>query len=504
MVGLGERTSVSRSARWRVDALAVFALALVVRVAFVLASTGGPSGAFGYDSGVYYASASALIHGQLPYRDFVFLHPPGLMLAVTPFALVGRLTSDHAGFIVANAACVVLGSVNAALVVATGRRFGLSRAAALLGGVFYAVWFGAVGAEVSVRLEPVGTFAFLCGMWLLLDRSPRRPGSIVAAGAAMGVAASVKIWWIVPALVVLGWLLRPGEPRRRGALFAAGSTAGIAAVTGPFFVLSPATMWRMVVADQLSRHPSRPGGTARLLELTSMHAVVSGLSPAVRLVIVAAVGLLFLVIAIAAWRHRRGRVIVLVVVAQLVVLMRAPTYFPYYSGYLAPGVALLIAVAVQANGTGPTARVAGYGARAVVAAATLLTMGALVLRPVTLSSPFPAAQLARGVVHVRCLMTDSPMALIELDALSRNLDNGCPNWVDVSGRTYDSDAPAPGHFERRSRNAKWQADILRYLDSGDAAIVIRSATGLSADTERRIRQWPVLERSHGYTVYRTQ
>ncbi len=55
----------------------------------------------------------------------------------------------------------------------------------------------------------------------------------------------------------------------------------------------------------------------------------------------------------------------------------------------------------------------------------------------------------------------------------------------------------------RTRNAKWQADALHYLLSGDAVILIRPATGLNAATVRAIGSHPVVARSHGYTVYRS-
>ncbi len=51
------------------DAVLVTALAAVLRWAYVGFSRGGPWGNFGYDPGVYYASADALSFGRLPYDD---------------------------------------------------------------------------------------------------------------------------------------------------------------------------------------------------------------------------------------------------------------------------------------------------------------------------------------------------------------------------------------------------------------------------------------------------
>jgi hypothetical protein len=138
---------------------------------------------------------------------------------------------------------------------------------------------------------------------------------------------------------------------------------------------------------------------------------------------------------------------------------------------------------------------------ALVGATAVLTAYAELGRPVTLIQPFPA-ELAGRVAHVRCVMADSPMALIELDALSRALADGCPNWVDVSGRTYDVDAPASGGVQSRVRNLKWQADLRRYLLSGNATVVIRGATGIDNATRRVIDRLPVIAHDDGVTVYR--
>ena len=52
-------------------------------------------GAFGYpvdyDEGVYFSASALLFRGELPYRDFVFVHPPGALLLWAP-ALPTTLT----------------------------------------------------------------------------------------------------------------------------------------------------------------------------------------------------------------------------------------------------------------------------------------------------------------------------------------------------------------------------------------------------------------------------
>jgi hypothetical protein len=40
----------------------------------------GLTGFTNYDDGVNFGGALGLVHGELPYRDFLWLHPPGIEL----------------------------------------------------------------------------------------------------------------------------------------------------------------------------------------------------------------------------------------------------------------------------------------------------------------------------------------------------------------------------------------------------------------------------------------
>src|SRR4051794_34211857 len=104
--------------------VAVALLAAAVRLAAVVAG-GGLRGLMGYDDGVYFAGADAMVSGRVPYRDFVLLPPPGILLALAPFAELGRLTSDSTGLAAARLAFIAVGALNAALVVRIASRFGV-------------------------------------------------------------------------------------------------------------------------------------------------------------------------------------------------------------------------------------------------------------------------------------------------------------------------------------------------------------------------------------------
>src|SRR6195952_2332063 len=131
---------------WTVLLVLIAALAFVVRVR-LLTQRGGLLGSDGYDDGVYYAAADALVHGRLPYRDFLLLQPPGTVLALTPFAWLGSITHDPIGVVVARLTFIAVGALNAVLMALVARRFGAI--AALLAGFGYAVFFPAAYAERS-------------------------------------------------------------------------------------------------------------------------------------------------------------------------------------------------------------------------------------------------------------------------------------------------------------------------------------------------------------------
>ena len=86
----GEPPEAPRQPRWAVTPTGVV-IAVATLVAFLLRlrlllAPGILFGADWYDDGVYFASALRLVHGVIPYRDFIFAQPPGITLLMTPAA----------------------------------------------------------------------------------------------------------------------------------------------------------------------------------------------------------------------------------------------------------------------------------------------------------------------------------------------------------------------------------------------------------------------------------
>jgi hypothetical protein len=201
--------------------------------------------------------------------------------------------------------------------------------------------------------------------------------------------------------------------------------------------------------------------------------------------------------------------VVLLAVTQGSVLAAAPSWFAFYADYLAPATALCVAAALVSRPAGRRKLLSRLGRAApgiLLTLALLLTTSFLTGGENRSAIAFPGTRLADAVRDTRCVMSDSPMGLILLNALSRDLANGCRNWVDVTGRTYGIDAavaPDGRHLPRRD-NAKWHHDLLAFERSGSAAIVVRrSGSGITPGMLAALRRGGVLARAGSETVYRT-
>ena len=489
----------------RLSTAVVFVVAFWMRLLVPLTSRGLVAN-YSYDASVYYSAGAAMIHGRVPYRDFILLHPPGVVLAVAPSAWIGRLTDDRTGFALAGLTFIILGAASAALVVVIARRLGAGWRAAAAGGLFYALWLPSIRAEYVSRLEPLGNLLMLCGLlaYVGIDGPhPRR--TAVLCGVALGAATSVKIWYAAPLAVVLGFLVARRRPRDAARALLGGIAAAVL-ICGPFFALASSDMWRMVVAEQVGREPTNP-----LRGLILLDPLPPELSwPAagrIVAVLVTAIGALL----VAAWRAPIIRLPAALLLTSGAVIMAAPSWFLSYLDFLAPAAALCVATgaaAIAAASRTPGRRVH----RAVAVAGALVVLLALAAPTERLwygrsrpSTALPAPELASAVSDMPCVVSDSPMALIGLNALHRSLDNGCPNWIDVTGRTYASDMDVRSHDGSRVtriENRRWQRILFEYLSSGDALIIVRAdSAGISPSTWSAIRRGGIVATDGTHVVY---
>jgi alpha-1,2-mannosyltransferase len=475
-------------------AIGIAAIAFVFRLVPVLRG-GGLFGLGNYDDGVYYAAATAIAHGLLPYQDFLLLHPPGVPLLLTPFALVAQLTSDSYGFAAARVAWMLLGALNAVLIWRILKPIGLT--AALFGALGYAVLYPAVYADKSTLLEGPATTALLLAIVLLEplseSRSLSRRGALTA-GALLGLTVTFKAWGVVTVVIVLGWLLLIRQVRV-ALQFLLASMAAAALICLPFFATAPGAMWNQIVRDQIFRR----GGNdvtafARLDEIAGLGIV--GRSHAA-ITVIAVVALICC--AALAWSYREGRLPVLLLVGQGAFLLVTPTWFPHYAGFTAGAVALVAGAAI--GRVIALARVKPARIAVTIAATAALLVYASGWSDITFGRRLPSNFQTFTASAPGCVTTDDATTLVATDSLSRNLSRGCRFVADLGGNSHDMEA-ASGIAISRNRNQEFQRFALNYLRTGSVTILVRfsGGRGFNARTTAVLDRWPLLAHSGKYQV----
>jgi len=253
--------------------LAATALALALRL-YLLSRPGFRTGVTEYDDGVYLGGAIRLISGDLPYHDFAFVQPPGILLLMAPVAVIAKVsTATHAMAaarlltVAASAACVPL----AGSVVRYRGVFVTLVTCGLL-----AIYPDDVTTAHTLILEPWMNLLLLIGVAAAFRRGrPASPRRLLWAGVAMGFAGAVKYWAALPvlALLVVCLLTRSGVAGARGRRpwpFALGVMAGFAVPVLPFAATGPGLFARSTLLDQASRAGSWVPTSLRLAHITGL------------------------------------------------------------------------------------------------------------------------------------------------------------------------------------------------------------------------------------------
>ena len=482
----------------------IFVLGFAVRLNGIFRG-GGLFGLGNYDDGVYFAAALGLVNGLLPYRDVMLLHPPGVVLALAPFAALSWLIGEPWAVAVARLSWMGLGALNAVLCGLVIRPLG--RLAALVAALYYALSIGAVYVEHTVLLEPPATTVLLLALVITRLLGPStgvRTGHYVAAGLLLGLSPVMKIWGVIAVLVVAGGIVyRRGWRPGLTTLFAA--MASCAALCLPFFLSAPSQMWRMVVVAQVGRRRVSESEIERLNDVLGVREWLSG-TPRVTVGLVVA-GLVVLAALVVCVVRAELRVLAALLLTHGALVMTTPMWFLHYAGLTPAPIALALggALAVLLAWCGARARwlppvVAGVAALAVLVLAIPMTKVDLGGRT------FPARTLAAGIENrPGCVTTDWPMALLLMDRLQRDIDGGCRLVVDLGGYSYYL-IDSPYAQESRRRNEDWQRLALEYYRTGDAVISIRfsTETGFSKETARTIESWPILVESGRYEIRKPQ
>jgi alpha-1,2-mannosyltransferase len=255
----------------------------------------------------------------------------------------------------------VAGGVGAGLTGLLIRQRGLL--AVILASGIVAVYPASVQAAHTVLLEPWLVLFCLLGALAVFDgdRLADSRKRLIWGGLAFGFAGAVKVWAILPVLVIL--VLAARQPRRALG-FAAGVVAGFLVPVLPFAALAPRTFYDSVVLAQLVRvDVVRVTLSYRLHQITGL-TDFSSLGPVPLTIVTVAIVVLIVGCAVAASRRSGQAPLPLewfaygATVLTIIAFLWPADFYYHYAGFLAPFLALAVALPVArlVATLGPAAR----------------------------------------------------------------------------------------------------------------------------------------------------
>ena len=377
------------------------------------------------DISVYLGTAVRLVHGILPYRDFVLVQPPGGTLLLSPAALLSDLVGTRWALAMVRLGAILVAAANVLIVGRLVRHHG--RLQTLVACGVMAVLPAEVYALNAGLLEPLVDLFCLIGAAIVLDSGALSSSwrRWLIGGAAIGFGVAVKLPAVVPALV-LGAACLP-EVRRRLVPFGGGVVAGFAVPSVAFIAAAPGSFFRDVVGGQLGRVPdaSRASVATRLAGMT-----VGGGGDAAVGITLALLAVTVLGLAVRGRRRDASEWFAIASALLVAGVQFVPSqYYPQYAALLTPFLALSLATAVD--------RLAGLVRRrvlvlAAVAACLAAVLAGQVVATEASSVSDPAAAVDAVVPPGGCTLSNGPRVLVPSDRFVSTVP-GCTAMVDPFG-----------------------------------------------------------------------
>ena len=449
-----------------------------------------------YDEGTDFGSAIRLAHGALPYRDFVMVQPPGITLLMFPVALATRAVGTGTGMAVARVITALAGAAAVPVAGLLTRHRGLFAVMVTCG--VLAIFPDSILAARTVLLEPWLVLFCLLGALALFDgdqvaSSTRR---LLLGGIAFGFAGAVKVWAILPVVVILVLTARRPRP---AAVYAAGVTLGFCVPVLPFALSAPTAFYRGVIVAQLVRRDitrtpqgyrlQQMLGLARFPQLTTPLLVMTGITVVLLIAAVTVVG--------SRLAHSPPPALDRFAAASCALVAASflwPADFYYhYAAFLAPFLALTIALPVARllaalPAGGPRVWPEWLRRSAITNAAAALAVLAVFQAAVEsrAHTAVPASEIAaarRLIPPGACVATDQASYTIAIDRFVSSAP-GCSLMIDGLGTDYalaDGRNPQTGAGRSPAVEAAWMS-------------AFRAATyaWLTPDSYRRIPWTPQL------------
>jgi alpha-1,2-mannosyltransferase len=447
--------------------LAATGLALGLRL-FILSRPLFLTGVTEYDDGVYLGGAIRLISGAMPYHEYAFVQPPGILLLMAPVAVIAKVSTATHAMAAARLLTVLASAACVPLVGHLVRYRGVFVTLVSCG--ILAVYPDDITTAHTLILEPWMNLLLLIGVCAAFRRgrltSPQR---LFWGGVAIGFAGAVKYWAVLPALALLAvCLVTPASAgpagRRRTWTYGLGVLAGFAVPVLPFAAAGPGLYLRSTLLDQASRAGSAVPASLRLAHITGLIDILNAKGQinlhsgthslfasggAAATPTTSAGWASFIVAGVAAavlalgylWRPRRSSPLEWFALASclsaVVALLAYSAFFYHYADFVAPWLAISFGCAAgtlcRAFADRPGAR------RALISVATVLVLGLAVFQARELSglhttSIYPdKAVIPAGA----CVVTDEVSLTLAANRFSTQA--GCPDVLDSLAATLVED-----------------------------------------------------------------
>ena len=455
-------------------------LAFALRFHYMYTRPGFLLGVTEYDDGPYFGSAVRLVHGSLPYRQFVLVQPPGITLLMSPAALLSYWTGTAWGLAIGRILTLLAATAGVALGGLLVRHRGL--VAVLLTCGIMAIYSDAVAAAHTVLVEPWLVLFCLAGAVAVFDRDRITASTkrLAWGGVLFGFAGAVEAWAIVPVLVLAALCL---PQLKRAAIYAGGVAAGFLIPVLPFAIAGPSQFYHSLITAQIGyrAHAVRVGVMPRLRNMIGIPYSLDWPKTILLLAVLALV--IFVIVAQAAsvaTTHRPPPTLdwFATVSAVLIAAMFLwpPQFHYHFAQFLAPFLALALALPVSRllYGTQPADGVAvswprTSGPRAArrlgmaIAGVTAVALAVVAVFQFRFDSmvprvigPIPAA-IDRLIPPDACVLTDQVSVTLAANRFE-STDPHCPQMVDTLGTTLALShglKPQTGAWRVPAVNAAW-------------------------------------------------
>ena len=434
-----------------------------------------------YDDGVYFAASLNVVHGIIPYKDFIFLQPPLMTIWLAPFSLISHVTGTRWAFEAARLFTDLISVADLCLVAFLLRNRSTIRQILGVGIIAYSenmLW-----GSRTILIEPYLVALCLAAYIALLNgetiTDSRRRMWIV--GILFGLAGATKIWAIFPMLaaLIIIWKIRPNQRLR----LVLGTATGFIAAVAPFALLVPGKFLSEVVFTQALRGANGLGIEARLQDLSGIPDIfyLQYISATLAIIVLLAIYLLAAILIVASlkgWRQRPGTHLELLAATSTVLIgisfLLAHSYFSNYGFFMAPFISLSLATisypfkSLTSSRSPLKFKVIATGTVAFILLTFAWQDSKLATRPgLALITTVPA-QVSTALGNTGCLWSANPGIAILANRYTGD-QAACPHTVDWGGTellfVHDYN-PA-----KIKNNPAIQQDFLRFLHKSDRVFV---------------------------------